>query len=407
MKKFSMIMLALSLMGSAFFLGGWTFGRVKAGVAVDGVEVGGLPYAAAEAEVRARLASALPPFVIHTEEGDECFETGFADDLPSLLRHAKKGEELHARVTRVWVDAEEEISHLCARFAYSPTDATLSFSAAGFVYTRERDGRACDYKGLLEDVAKALRDGESEATLRTFPVKAAVTEGALRARTRPLASFLTRFDGSNSPRSHNIALAAGRLAGTVVAPHAELSFNAVVGKRTRENGFQEANIISGGEFVPGVGGGVCQVSTTLMNAALLAGMRVTESHPHSLTVGYVPYSRDAMVSEGADLRFVNPYDTPVYILGRVGGGRVEFTLYGLPDGKKYEVESRVLLVADPPEEKVVEGEEDKLLRAPRQGVASESYLLVYENGELLSRTLLRRDAYAVVQGVRQVKKIEN
>ena len=110
-----------------------------------------------------------------------------------------------------------------------------------------------------------------------------------------------------------------------------------------------------------------------------------------------------MVSEYSDLKFKNPYDLPVYLLGLAGGGRVKFTFYGLPDGKTYDIESKVLLIADPPEEKIVEGEEDKLLRAPKQGVASESYLLVYENGVLLSRTLLRRDTYAVVQGIRQVK----
>lgn len=407
MKKFFALQIALFLLGSAFFLGGWTFGKVKKGVVVDGVAVGGLSYAAAETAVREKLASVLPPFVVHTEEGDEFFETGFQDDLYDLLRRAGKGEELKAKVRRVWVNAEEELGLLCARLSFGATDARLSFSARGFAYQKETLGRACDYQGLLKDVEGALKEGRDEVTLRTFPVAAKVTEKALRARTRLLGSYTTYFDGGNAPRAHNISLAVSKISGVILSPHGEFSFNDTVGKRTAENGFEQANIIAGGQFVPGIGGGVCQVSTTLMNAALLSGLKVTESHPHSLSVGYVPPSRDAMVSDYADLKFVNPYDEPVYLLGLTGGGRVKFTFYGLPDGKTYDLESKILLVADPPAEQIVEGDEDKLLRAPKQGIASESYLLVYRDGTLLSRTLLRRDAYAVVQGIRQVKREEN
>lgn len=403
MKRVLSIWVALSVGGSAFFLGGWTFGRVKKGVRVDGVDVGGLPYAAAEALVREKLSSAYVPFTVHTEEGDERFETAFCDDLYGLLRRAGRNEDLHASVRRVWIGLEEDLADLCARHSYAATDAGLSFSSRGFSYTKEKNGRICDYFGLVADVTAAIGEGRSEATLVTSAAAAETTEADLRARTRALASYTTYFDGGNAPRAHNIALACSRLSGTEIPAGGTLSFNEAVGKRTRENGFEEANIISGGEFVPGIGGGVCQTSTTLMNAALLSGLKVTESRPHSLTVGYVPPSRDAMVSDASDLKIVNPYDVPVYLLGLAGGGSVRFTFYGLPDGRTYDVESKVLLVADPPAEKVVEGEEDKVLRAPKQGVASESWLLVYEGGELVSRTLLRRDTYAVVQGIRQIR----
>lgn len=404
MKKLLRIQIALLLAGCAFFTGGWTFGKVRKGVVADGVAVGGLTYAEAAETVRRSYRD--EPFIVHTPEGDELFETEYTDDLDELLRAAKRGEEVHATRKRVWVNAEEELSSLCARHSFAAADATLSFSARGFSYTREKAGRACDLSALLCDVFDAMERGESEASLTVLPVRAEITEEDLRGRTRPLASYTTYFDASNSPRAHNIALAASRITGTVLGPGEEFSFNAAVGKRTRENGFEEANIISGGEFIPGVGGGVCQASTTLMNAALLAGLKVTESRPHSLTVGYVPPSRDAMVSEYSDLKFINPYPEPVYCLGLAGGGKVRFTFYGLPDGRRYEVESKVLLTAAPPPEKIVEGEENRVLRAPKAGVASESYLLVYRGDELLRRTLLRRDTYAVVQGIRQVKPPE-
>ena len=229
----------------------------------------------------------------------------------------------------------------------------------------------------------------------------------LKERTRLLSSFTTRFDASNESRVHNIRLAADKIAGAVVLPRAEFSFNKRVGKRTAENGFKESVVIFDGEFVKGVGGGVCQLSTTLFNAALRAGLRVTESRNHSLTVSYVPPSLDAMVSEYSDLKFVNPFDTPVYLNAAVRGGSVTGECFGLPDGYRYTTESVVLYRLAPPPEETVEGEDDKVIRAEKEGVASESYLLVHDGGgKLIRRVLLRRDNYAVVRGLRQVKKQE-
>ena len=406
MRKIFYAILALLLAGSALFLGGWKAPRVRAGVTVNTVNVGGMSWVEAEKSVREHIQKGLPAFTVHTPDGEEKFKLDFSDNVAYLVRTAKKGEALTATVRLEWAGMEEELNSLCNRFAVEAEDAALTFSAAGFSYTTEKYGTACDYAGLIKEVAAALAAGKTEATLRTYPFAPKVTKGDLKARTRLLASFTTKFDTSNAARCHNIALAASNIAGTVIEAGGEFSFNGVVGKRTKENGFMEAAVIQGGEFVQGVGGGVCQASTTLMNAALRAGMQISESHPHSLSVGYVPPSLDAMVSEYSDLKFINPYSVPVYVQAHAGGGRVTFSLYGLPDGRRYAVESKVLLKVDPPPEKVVEGEEDLVLRAEKQGIASESYLLVYEGETLISRTRLRRDTYAVVQGIRQVKPVQ-
>lgn len=387
-------------------MGGWATGRVKRGVTAFGVEVGGMSYSAAATLLRGRIADMLPPFTVKTPFGEETFTTQFTDDLPEILRSARRGEELQTSYKRVWADAEAQLAALCERVQREAVEATMSFSEFGFSYTPEQAGLACNYAELLEEVFVAFEEGRDEVTLPTFSYVPAVTEELLRARTRPLATFTTYYDGGNAPRAHNIALATQRISGTAIMPGEEFSFNATVGKRTTENGFEEAAVILGGEFVPGVGGGVCQASTTLMNAAIRAGLTITESRPHSLTVGYVPPSCDAMVSEYSDLKFKNPYSVPVYLLGTARAGSVKFTFYGLPDGKTYKLESNVLLTAEPPPEKIVEGDEDRVLRSPKAGIASESYLLVYEGGALLSRTRLRRDTYAVVQGIRQVKREE-
>ncbi len=391
-------LVALLLAGS-FFLGGCWGGRVKRGVTVNGVEVGGLPYAEAEARIREELS--YPPLRLRTPSGTIDCPLDYADDVSAVLRAAKRGGRYEATVRREWISAEGFLDMVCRDFVIAPKDATLTFSSDGFLYTAGTCGRACDFHALCEAVYAALRTGGEEVELPLREVEPAVTEETLRSRTRPLSAFSTRYDGDNLPRSHNIVLAVSRLAGTVLKSGEELSFNEIVGRRTRENGFEEAAVIQDGEFVRGVGGGVCQASTTLFGAALRAGLTVVESHPHSLAVGYVAPSQDAMVSEFSDLKLQNPYPYPVYLLGEAKNGRVEFTFYGLPDGLRYEVESRVLFRVDPPSVQIVEGKENRIVRQERAGLASESYRNVYRGTTLLSHTLLRRDTYACVQGIEE------
>ncbi len=395
---------ALLLAGSLFFCLG-AGGRVKKDVTVEGVEVGGMTYGEAAEAVREQIAKTLPPLKILSPAGEFTFsdELSFTDNAVSLLRRAKSGDSLRVRVTRTWADAEAALQAICEKNALPARDAEFTFSDAGFEYTAEEIGRSCDYGTLLREVTAALSDGGTEVRLRTEEVLPAVTERDLRERTKKLASFTTRFDGDNLPRSRNIALAAQKISGAVLEAGESFSFNGTVGRRTEENGFETAKVIFEGQFVDGVGGGVCQASTTLFGAALRAGLKITESRPHSLSVSYVPPSLDAMVSEYSDLKFENPYDFPVYILARTGKNSVTFEIFGKPNGLVYRTESVVLFRLPPPPAIVTEGEEEETVRAEKEGVGSESWLLVYQDGQLLSRTLIRRDTYAVVQGI-YVKK---
>ncbi|MDE5896693.1 MAG: VanW family protein, partial [Clostridia bacterium] len=275
--------LSLLLAGS-FFFGGLGTGRVRSGVTIEGVAVGGMTYAAAETAVREKLTAAAIPFTVKTPDGTYTPEITVKDDLRELLRKAKKGETLCVRTERVWATAEGEISALCAKYTREAVNAELSFSAAGFSYTPEKSGVYCDYRESLRSALNCLESGgQAELSVRGYSPE--VTEETLRARTRLLASYTTYFNGENFARSENIRLAASRISGSVIEAGGQFSFNEVVGKRTKENGFRDAAVILDGELVPGVGGGVCQASTTLMNAALRAGMKITESRSHSLSVG--------------------------------------------------------------------------------------------------------------------------
>ena len=219
-----------------------------------------------------------------------------------------------------------------------------------------------------------------------------------------LASYATYFNEKEGGRAGNIAIAAALIDGVTIQPYGEFSFNATVGRRTAEAGFQDAKIIVNGEYVQGVGGGVCQVSTTLYNAALLSGLTVTEFHPHSLSVAYVSPSRDAMVSSHSDLKLYNPSANAVHLNATALGGEIRVSFYGKRNGFRYAISTAVLGEIPPPSPIVKDGECESVLRAERKGVRSESYLEMYKGAQLLSRKRLRVDEYRPIQGI-IVKKV--
>ncbi len=221
-----------------------------------------------------------------------------------------------------------------------------------------------------------------------------------------MSSYVTYYSKEDAGRCENIAIAASLIDGACVQAYGEFSFNATVGKRTEEAGFQQAKIIVNGEYVSGVGGGVCQVSTTLYNAALKAGLTVAEYHPHSLRVSYIPPSRDAMVSTGSDLKLFNPYAFPVFLSAQIFEGGIRVAFFGKNEGYRYEITSRTLGEISPPEPIIKEGDRDEIIRPPKNGVRSEAYLEKYKGEQLLFRKKLRTDEYRPVQGI-IAKKITN
>ncbi|MBE5739809.1 MAG: hypothetical protein E7349_03010 [Clostridiales bacterium] len=221
-----------------------------------------------------------------------------------------------------------------------------------------------------------------------------------------MTSYTTYFNQKDRGRCENITIAASFIDGITIQPYGEFSFNQTVGERTKEAGFQNAKIIVNGEYVEGVGGGVCQVSTTLYNAALKAGLHVSEYHPHSLRVGYVAPSRDAMVSSHNDLRFINPHPFPIYLSAKTFDGGIKVSFFGKDQGIRYEIVSKILEEIEPPPDIVKEGEEEQVLRNAQKGVRSEMYLECYRGKQLLSKKRIREDEYRPIQGI-IVKKIVN
>jgi len=147
-------------------------------------------------------------------------------------------------------------------------------------------------------------------------------------RTKLIGHYITFFNSGNQERSHNIALAAEAINNHVVFPGETFSFNKVVGKRTASKGYQPAPIIVRGELSEGIGGGICQVSSTLFNAADRSGLKILERYSHSKQVPYVPPGRDATVSwYGPDFTFTNRYNQPILIRAKSYYGKMVVMIY--------------------------------------------------------------------------------
>ncbi|MFQ3611596.1 MAG: VanW family protein [Fimbriimonadales bacterium] len=150
-----------------------------------------------------------------------------------------------------------------------------------------------------------------------------------------LAEFSTSLAGRTAGQVHNARLAARQINHQVVAPDAVWSYNQCVGQWVRSEGYVRAPVSYGGILVPAWGGGVCQTSTTLYNAALLAGLTIEERHPHTIAPSYVAPGLDSAVAQGiADLKLRNPYPFPIRIVSGVSGERLWCRIEAMTTPKK-------------------------------------------------------------------------
>lgn len=233
-----------------------------------------------------------------------------------------------------------------------------------------------------------------------------------------IASFSTYYGNSSEERKWNVNLASKSINNYFLNSGAEFSFNSVVGERTEKRGYKQAKIIINGEFTDGIGGGVCQVSTTLYNAVLLAGLKITEYHPHSLSVNYVKPSFDAMVNSGtADLKFVNNTNFPLIINSFANGERLKIVISGKKSPYTYERTFEIVeelpietkkIIDDGSYPELLLGQE-KVISYGKKGLKSKGYLIKYKNGKFIEKRLIRTDSYkslncVILIGVGEIKE---
>ena len=225
------------------------------------------------------------------------------------------------------------------------------------------------------------------------------------AKKEVVSSFSTDYSNSPSARKYNIRLALKSLDNVIVKGGEEFSFNKVVGKRTEERGYKKALVIFKGSYVEGVGGGVCQVSTTLYNAWLLAGLDAVNVKAHTLPASYVDLSRDATVSEYIDLVLRNPYDNDVVIKTEYDDNKITIKILGKNRGFKYTLKSEILETI-PFEEDIIEldeiGENEQF--NGKDGYVSRLILSVVKGDRVVAKRELRKDYYKPQNSVKILRK---
>ena len=289
----------------------------------------------------------------------------------------------------------------------SPKDAIISIEKGNIVIKSEIEGKTINLD-MLDQKLKENINGDSnslnEVTVDLEITKPRVTKEDLSKIKGIMGTFSSSYGTSTSGRSTNIEIATAVINGTVVMPGETFSFNDVVGPRTIERGYKEAGTYVGNKVEPGIGGGICQVSTTLYRAAMKANLRSVERKNHSMVVGYAQPGLDATVAYGyLDYKFKNTYDFPIYIQGSTGGKIVTYNIYGDPsalNGKIYDMTNEILETMQP-ETKVVldsslpEGEE-VTEGTSVTGYKVRSYQITYENGVETNREVVATDSYASV-----------
>ncbi|SHE63269.1 Vancomycin resistance protein YoaR, contains peptidoglycan-binding and VanW domains [Seinonella peptonophila] len=170
------------------------------------------------------------------------------------------------------------------------------------------------------------------------------TDQCLRLKEKKIGSYTTNFNKKNKNRTHNIYLSTEAIDHKILLPGETFSFNRVVGKRSRTRGYRQARVIVKGEYSEGIGGGICQTSSTLFNSVDQAGLQIIERYSHSKRVTYVPRKRDAAVSwYGPDFCFRNQLNEPIIIVTNISDGQLTIELYG-PDS----IQTKPRFVPSPP-----------------------------------------------------------
>ena len=221
----------------------------------------------------------------------------------------------------------------------------------------------------------------------------------------------TKYDSTNINRATNLEIAVNKINGTVLAPGEVFSFNKVVGERTAKSGFKEAVIYADGELDYGLGGGICQISSNLYNAVLLSNLEIVERKNHSMTVNYVPIGCDATVSYGSvDFKFKNSRSYPIKIVATINSGIVSISICGVKEENEYTVDIVVETTQKDDFETVYERSSsvpegtEIIKQTGKYGYKCSTYRVLYQNGNLISKTLISTDTYKPQKQIVQVHR---
>jgi vancomycin resistance protein YoaR len=262
----------------------------------------------------------------------------------------------------------------------------------------------------MQEYEKA-KDGESfELALEVVKPEISITDLNDELFKDVLGTYETKYDKYYTTRAENLRLAASKINGKILYPGEIFSYNEVVGERTVAAGYKMAHVFAGGRVIDGLGGGICQVSTTLYNAVVLANLEIVERKAHQMHTGYVQPGRDATVVYGTiDFKFKNNRDLPIKIVCSVVDGVNKFEIFGIKKDTDptVEFETKILNTVYPKtineNDATMDVGTTKVVQSPMNGYTSETYKILKNSaGEQISRTLLSKDVYQVTNKIVKV-----
>lgn len=251
--------------------------------------------------------------------------------------------------------AKEQIQQSEDNLIQHAKNATLTRQNGTFQIIKEEEGTVIDYDQSMKQL-KQYVSNEWNKKDATFALKTVVEEPKYKSEDLSevkdvLGTFTTNYSSSTEDRAQNVSNATAHINGTVVYPGEEFSTYDKIAPYTYENGYRTGKAYSNGEVIDSIGGGVCQVSTTLYNALIRSELEITERMPHSMTVNYVPLAADAaMAGTYKNLKFKNNTDTPIYVEGSTYNRNVTFIIYGKetrPDNRTLEFRSETVATYQP------------------------------------------------------------
>lgn len=423
---------------------------IENGTMINGVNVGGMDYYDAEKLIYDVFKEKSENFSLTLKYKDKTWTFDKDDfkvnsEIHTIIEEAQKrneivesyekqtetlkdlqndGASVNVAFNYIFVGLDEKIDEIIKEIEIEPVNSEIKFNAENsnpFEVTEHKNGLRVNKEQLYFDINEQFnKTNKVEVEIKTFEQVADVTKQENLENTTQISTFVTYVSDSTGGRKSNVKKALDCFNGFVVEPNETVSFNKVTGPHTLDNGYKIATIIYNGRYVDGVGGGICQASTTLYNALLLADAEILEVHKHTLPVKYVPLAMDAMVSDYvADLKFKNVSDEPLYIQTVCDSESVRVNIYGKKLDKEIKTRSETLetikhtgdkIVPDTNKEysdKVLFKGEQYRLTYPRNGYEAKAYVEYYVDGKKVEEKEIRHEIYKpqngiVVEGVEDV-----
>lgn len=416
--------------------------KIYPGVQAYGIDLGGKTKDEAVNIINNQLIPLIGNKVITVTVGDKTFELKYSDINPSVssdqtveqaLEYGKDKEMFEKKkMIRNGVDykvdtvlsydeekVKEFASNVNEQVKVGAIDAKISINGSNISITPETIGKRIDIDDLYNKIKECIDPDPEKIEAVTIDIQdysPRITSAALSKINGIMSSYSTTFSASDTGRVENLRISTGYINGTLLMPGDEFSYNNTIGATTPERGYKEANTYVGSEIVPGYGGGVCQVSSTLYRAVIQANIRSTERRNHSMTVGYASPGLDATVAAGyIDYKFVNTYNFPVYIQGYLSGNQVVFNIFGNKEamgGKTYKLVNEILETYNYKTEEVKDPTLQEGKRVVKSsganGCKASGYLVTYENGVQVNKELISTDVYSSRNEIVNVgtKKVE-